>query len=63
MFWTASFFVEDAKLSFHRWGIEVRYDNAKSKDVLGIQYTPVYQALHECVESLIANKSIPDKRI
>lgn len=35
------------------WGHEMKYDNARSKDKLGIEYRPVKDSLYDMADALI----------
>ncbi len=44
------------------WGVEIKFNNSKSKEVLGIDYTPINKTVVDMVYSMFETKALQDKR-
>ena len=57
-----SFCRADAQKLLQRWGVSYKISNARSREVLGIQYREAETSLKDMVESMIDIGLTEDKR-
>lgn len=55
-------FMGPLKIMKKEWNKEKTYVNDRSKNVLGIEYTPLEKSIHDMQDALIATGYIKDKR-
>ncbi len=58
----AAVFRSDAATIVELWGQEYDVQNARSKEMLGMQYRPIKTSIEEMGEKMIEFGLIPDKR-
>ncbi len=58
----ASVFMSELKPVMKEWGVEIRFNNTKSREVLGIDYRPMDKTVVEMVYSMFETKALQDKR-
>lgn len=44
------------------WGVEIVFNNSKSREVLGIDYRPMNKTVVDMVYSMFETKALQDKR-
>ncbi len=63
LLWFVAIFDKDVQGALKLVGKVYTFDNARSKEVLGIEYTDLAQTLVEMGESLIQQGYVPDERL
>lgn len=59
--WFVSLFNKQVRSALDRVGIYYKYDNSKSLNELGLQYTPIEKSIIDMAYSLIETGRVPDK--
>ena len=62
LLWVGSFFDGEAATIYSLWGTETECDNQPSKDILGIDYTPLQTMMDDMIKAMIETGYVEDKR-
>lgn len=62
LMWLASFFNSRADGMYKRWDKQMTFENAKTREMLGIDFIPMEQSVSEMVETMIQTGYVPDLR-